>query len=490
VKRDLETLAGREHDLLIVGGGIHGAAAAWDAAQRGLAVALVERRDFGSGTSWNSLKTIHGGLRHLQRGDLPSLRESVRERRALLRIAPDLVRPLPFLVPTCGHGLTGREAFAIGLLINDLLSLDRSRGVADDRRIARSRVLSRREAGERIPGLPEERLTGGALWHDAQVTSSERLLMAFLHSAASAGTVLANDAEVVGLLRAGGAVVGARVRDAETGAEHDVRARWILNAAGPGAGSLLAMAGLDRPAVPLLRAFNLVLGRPVVTACAVGAWSAGRLLFVVPWKGQAIVGTAYAAADADPAETALVFFEDVRRAFPWAGLTPEDVTLIHDGHVPGEGGGHGLWSRPRLVDHQKQDGLPGLVSMVGVKYTTARALAERAVDVVVSRLGRRAAPCRTATTPLTGTRPPAGSLTDQVRATVREEMARRLSDVVLRRLDLGTGGPPDAPTLDAVAGALAAEPGWDDERLRAERRELAATYDPARRIADTIKRRR
>jgi len=105
MKRDLGALTGREHDLAIVGGGIHGAAAAWDAAQRGLRVALLEARDFGSGASWNSLKTIHGGLRHLQRADLASLRDSARERSALLRIAPRLVRPLPCLVPTYGHGV-------------------------------------------------------------------------------------------------------------------------------------------------------------------------------------------------------------------------------------------------------------------------------------------------------------------------------------------------------------------------------------------------
>ena len=142
VKRDLASLANREHDLLVVGGGIHGAAAAWDAAQRGLSVALVEAADFGSGTSWNSLKTIHGGLRHLQRADIAGLRESVRERRALLRIAPAIVRPLPFLVPAYGHGLKGREALAVAVCLNDLLSRDRNDGLREDRRLPGPRVLS------------------------------------------------------------------------------------------------------------------------------------------------------------------------------------------------------------------------------------------------------------------------------------------------------------------------------------------------------------
>src|SRR5262245_51969267 len=126
MNRDLGALTAREHDVVVVGGGIHGVATAYDAAQRGLSVALVEASDFGSGVSWNSLKTIHGGLRHLQRADLGQARESMRERRALLRIAPEIVRPLPFLVPTYGHGLRGREAFAMALRLHDLIGFDRN----------------------------------------------------------------------------------------------------------------------------------------------------------------------------------------------------------------------------------------------------------------------------------------------------------------------------------------------------------------------------
>ncbi|HWW93867.1 MAG TPA: FAD-dependent oxidoreductase, partial [Vicinamibacteria bacterium] len=175
MKRDLGLLAAREHDLLIVGGGIYGVAAAWDAAQRGLDVALIEGEDFGAGVSWNSLKTIHGGLRHLQRADVGQMRESLRERRALLRIAPELVRPLSFLVPAYGHGIRGREALAAGLWLFDLLGRDRNRGLAPDQRIPPARSLSRRAVLEMIPALPERGLTGGALWTDAQVSSSERL---------------------------------------------------------------------------------------------------------------------------------------------------------------------------------------------------------------------------------------------------------------------------------------------------------------------------
>ncbi len=144
MRRDLGALAGRQHDLLVIGGGIQGAACAWDAAQRGLKVALVEARDFASGVSWNSLKTIHGGLRYLQTLDLPRLRSSIRERSTLLRVAPELVRPLPFLIPTYGHGTKGREALGVALRVNDLLSADRNRDLPPEQRLPPPGACSRR----------------------------------------------------------------------------------------------------------------------------------------------------------------------------------------------------------------------------------------------------------------------------------------------------------------------------------------------------------
>ena len=196
--------------MLVVGAGIHGAAVAWDAAQRGLATALVEREDFGSGTSWNSLKTIHGGMRHLQRLEIGSLRESARERSTLLRIAAPLMAPLPFFVPCYGYGARGRAALAIGLALSDALTRDRNRGLPPERSIPDGRTIGAAEALRLLPGLEPRGLTGGALWHDAQVRSSERLLLAFVHAAADSGAAVANHAEAVELLRAGGRVSGRR----------------------------------------------------------------------------------------------------------------------------------------------------------------------------------------------------------------------------------------------------------------------------------------
>ena len=472
LRRDLDRLAGREHDLLVVGGGIHGATAAWEAASRGLSVALVEADDFGAGTSWNSLKTIHGGLRHLQRLDVGGLRESARERSALLRIAPELVHPLAFVVPARGHGARGREALAAGLWLADLLTADlRRRGGSA---LAPSAALSTAQVRARVPGLDGHGLTGGALWWDAQVASSERLLLAFLHAAAAAGAVAANHLEATSLLRHGRRVRGVAVRDTATGRAFEAAGRIVLNAAGPAADALLRTAGIARPAVPHLRAVNLVLRRPLTGDLAVGAPSEGRYLFSVPWRGRSIVGTAYAAESTPPLDLARDFVAEAARALPWTGLRAADVALVHKGRVPGDG--RRLVSRSRLVDHEREDGVLGVMTLVPAKYTTARAVAEALVDRALGRLQRPWAPSRTALTPLPEARPLEGTLEERTRTAVREEMALTLADAVLRRLDLGTAGEPSAADVERVAHVMAEDLGWDAARRAAEVEALAAFY--------------
>ena len=476
MRRDLSALAAREHDVVVVGGGIYGVAVAWDAAERGLAVALVEREDFGAGTSWNSLKTIHGGMRYLPKGDLGRLRESARELRTLLAIAPEVVRPLGFLVPTYGHGKAGREAFAAGLVLSSWLTAGRNPDLPPPRQVPPGRTVPVEEALRLLPGLERRGgLTGAALWYDAQATSTERLTLGFLHAAADAGALCANHAEVVSLLRGGGRVRGVAVRDTLGETTVEVRARLVVNAAGPWADAIMTLGGLRRQKVPLLRARNLVLGRPPHVPFAVGARSGNRFLFLVPWKERTMVGTSYEPAESPPSDP-LDFLEEARRAFPWARLAREDIALVHEGLVPGRGDAAGLATRLLLVDHEAEDGLPGLLSLQGVKYTTARAVAERVVALAVRRLGGPATRCRTATTPLPRARPLEGGLKERARAAVREEMALTLADAVLRRLDLGTGGPPLEVELDAVSAVLRTELGWDAAREQAERRALAAVY--------------
>jgi len=188
----------------------------------------------------------------------------------------------------------------------------------------------------------------------------------------------------------------------------------------------------------------------------------------VPWNGRAIVGTEYGAHLAGDAQAGVAaFLERARRAFPWAGLRDDDVVLVHRGRVPGRDE-RALVTRHRLIDHERAHGLPGLVTIVSAKFTTARAAAEEAVNVAVRRLQRPPVRCRTAETPLDAARPLAGDLATRARTALRDEMALHLDDAVRRRLDLGTAGPPASADVEEVGAVMAAELGWTAERLQAE----------------------
>jgi len=304
--------------------------------------------------------------------------------------------------------------------------------------------------------------------------STERLTLGFVHAAVDAGALAVNHAEAVELLRAGGRVSGVAVRDAEQERTVELRARVVLNAAGPWADELLARGGPRRTGASLLRARNLVLDLRPPVPFGVGARSQGRFLFLVPWGERTLVGTSYEPASQPPTDP-LEFRGEAARAFPWAGAESAAVCLVHEGLVPGRGPSD-LASTPRLHDHEAEDGVAGLVTMQGVKYTTARALAERAVDVVRRRLGRDGPASRTARTELARARPLEGDLAARTRAAVRDEMARSLSDAVLRRLDLGTAGRPVDADLAAVCGVMREELGWSDEQEQKERTDLLSAY--------------
>ncbi|MFN2432373.1 MAG: FAD-dependent oxidoreductase [Gemmatimonadota bacterium] len=532
MRRDPRALAGGPFDLLVVGAGVYGSCAAWDAAQRGLSVALVDRGDVGGETSANSQKLVHGGLRYLQKAQLWRMRESIRERRAFLRIAPALVRPLACVLPAYGHGLRGREALRAALALNDLLSRDRNRAdgalpLAPTHHVPPGRVLTREECLRLFPDLPREGLTGAGVWSDGLMRSSERVTLAFALAAAGAGAAVVTYARVLRLLLETGSggprVAGALVRDELEGGEVEVRARAVLNAAGPWGGELARAAGGAYPPgeFACARGFSVVVDRDLVGDVALGipgragdavrsgggplSWRrvAGerRVFFLTPWRGRTVVGTRYL-PHAGPLDAVRVsarevaeFLSAVNAAYPAARLLPEEVTFVQRGLLPLRAGAAGLEIADdhRLYDAPLWGGPAGLVTLRGVKYTTARAAAEEAVDLVCARLrvaarGRTASTLLPHATPLpvpegeaaAGELPPHGTAPSarQVLHAVRHEGAARLSDVVLRRTDAGAAGPPAPGVLEDVAAVMARELGWDETRRRCEIEELRRVYEP------------
>ena len=191
MKRDLAKLSSRQFDILVIGGGIHGALAAWDATLRGLSVALIERGDFGSATSQNSLKTIHGGLRYLQDGNLSRIRTMARERTTWMRIAPHLVHPLDCLMPTRNKLSRSRLVMGTALALNDLLSFDRNRSMDHQKHLKGGSIVSKQKLSHLLPGYDTNGSTGAAVWHDAQIYNSERLLLEFILSSVEEGAIAA-----------------------------------------------------------------------------------------------------------------------------------------------------------------------------------------------------------------------------------------------------------------------------------------------------------
>ena len=422
--RDIESLSSQTFDVLVIGGGILGACVAWDAATRGIRVALVEKGDFACGTSSNSLKIVHGGLRYLQHLDLRRMRESIRERSTWLRIAPHLVEPLPIVVPTHGLGLRSRPILRTALAVSDVIGWDRNHDLEPERRIPAGRALSRHECLELVPELEAPSVTGGVLFYDAQMYSAERLVLEVVQAATNAGAVVANYAELEGPLMRAGGLAGAKVTERITGEQIEVRASTLVNAAGPGVPAVASRLS-GRPHAAATRysvALNLLvdgLGHGVAFALAgrshdpnVLLHGGARQLFVVPWRGQSIVGTAHYPYDGDPADFRCDechverFLNEINDAWPAGQFARADVRLVHSGLLPVEARATAhsvrLLKRHRVLDHAR-DGIPEVISAVSVKFTTARLVAEETVDLVFRKLGRRPPPCLTSRTRLPGT---------------------------------------------------------------------------------------
>jgi glycerol-3-phosphate dehydrogenase len=498
--RDPHRLASGTYDLLIVGGGIYGATAAWDATLRGLRVALVDRGDFGAGTSANSLKMIHGGFRYLRYGDIRRVRQSIRERSILLAIAPGLVRPLPVLVPITGGG-PGRSALRVAISVNELISWDRNRRLPNDARIPSGRIVTANEARRLCPALEGLAIEGGAVWFDAQAMHPERLTLAFIRSAAALGAEVANRIAVTGLLRSDGRICGVNALDQMTGEAFEIAAPVTLNAAGPWSDELLhANGGSAAPAGRQALAFNIVTRfPPQQAALAVRSKTplaedpvcgGRRHLFLAPWRSSTLIGTGYRLLergdDGAVRESDLLgLLAEANAACPSLRLTPDDITFHHAGRVPlREGREPGrpdaLAERAQLIDHARNDGRHGLISVSGVKYTTARSVARHAIDLVYRTLGMIPPRCGTAETPLIVN----GGAEDEgaaaaVRHAVRTEMALTCTDVILRRTNLGTERRPPVATVREVATVMGEELGWSDERREAEISEVDRAYRTA-----------
>ena len=523
-------------DVLVIGGGITGAGIARDAAMRGFRTALVDKADFGAGTSSHSSRLIHGGVRYLEQYEFGLVFEASRERRVLLKIAPHLVRPLAFLFPVYRGARVPPWKLRAGMWLYDLLAAFRN--------VRRHRWLRPKHVRRVEPGLRDRGLRGAALYYDAQVDDA-RLVVATIRSAARAGALAANYVEVTTLLKPDGRVRGAAFRDLLTGESGAIRASVVVNATGPWSDGLRRLD--DPAAAPLLRptkgAHVVVPRRRMSNEHAVTLFSQidGRVMFVLPWGELAYVGTTDTDADSSPdalrvtSADVTYLLRSANAAFPDAHLTTNDVVsawaglrplLRHDGGAPSQ------VSR----EHYVEESAHGLISIVGGKLTTYRVMARDVVDRVAKRLraldGRPLPPrAATAREPLPGgesadlevlveaarargaAEPVARHLVAsygseaaavlnlvdrdrslgaaimagrpeiwaEVQYAVEREQALRVQDVLIRRLHLFYETRDQALSVaGAVAGRMKQLLGWDDVREAEELRNYAEIVERAR----------
>jgi glycerol-3-phosphate dehydrogenase len=400
MQRQLEAFTDGTFDVCIIGGGITGAGVALDAATRGWRVALIERGDFASGTSSASSKLIHGGLRYLEYGHFGLVHEALIERGRLLRNAPHLVEPLPFVLPFYAGQRLAPWQWRLGLTLYDLL--------AGRENIARSRPLSQRQMASAAPDLRVRGLCGGALFHDALMDDA-RLTIAALRTAAQHGAILANYVEAVGFEQHEGTIVGVWAEDRVGGRRLLIRTKAVLNAAGPGADAVCRLAGEDGgPNLEPTKGVHLIVEkRGHCAACLLLHPRDGRVFFVIPWYGKTLIGTTDTIPTGPDAlqvrSDEIAYLLDGYNHYFEPSLGAADVMGSFAGLRPLIRASAGAPSA-RSREFRLHVGPGGLVTALGGKFTTFRQIAETIVDTLAVRLGKPRR-CRTRDLPLAGTPP-------------------------------------------------------------------------------------
>ncbi|MEO1583122.1 MAG: FAD-dependent oxidoreductase [Planctomycetota bacterium] len=441
IRGSIDEARDERHDLAIIGGGIYGIAALLEASRRGLRALLIERDDFGGGTSWSSHRIIHGGLRYLQSLDVVRFKESVRERRWFVETFPEHVQPLECLVPLPGKGTRRPTLFRCASIMNNTLKSFFG-GTSD--RLGGASVVGRDEFGRSVPEADTAGVLAAGRWEDGLMSSSERVKICMLRAACDLGGRAIAGTRVEAIESEGGRVSALRCTVPD-GRDVVIRCDRVLNCAGPASGEVGAMLGGDHaPLFRPIRAFNVLLDIDAGFGSAVALTSRAaddRMLFIVPSDAGLAVGTWEERYDGErvvsraSVERLLSAARDVLKR---DDLTIDRVSAVWSGLLPRDSGGKDAPSdRPVVVDHGRAGGLSGGVSISGVKYTTARLVAER--GIALAGFGDRPAkPVGPIADPIDRSAwracpPDPEWLADAVHTMRSDEAAATVDDVVRRR---------------------------------------------------------
>lgn len=485
ITRNVNQICRDAYDVIIIGGGIYGSMLLLEASRAGLKAVMLEKNDFGCLTSFNSLRIIHGGLRYLQTLRFSRIRESVNERSWFLENFPDLVRPLPCLMPLYRNLTKNRLTLRAALRVNDWFTRNRNAGLPPELEIPDGQVIGAAESRQRFPLVRRDGLRGAALWYDAVMLDSNRLLMEVLRWSARAGGTSVNYFEVKDLLRVSGKVRGVVGSDVLNGTDYEIEAPLVVNAAGPECRAVAQKFSADnstlfRPSV----AWNIVFDRPPLFDGAVAIQAASgnsRMYFAHSLRGRLFVGTGHAPVHGisvpGPArEDIRTMLADLNRAVPELDVHPADIKRIFWGLLPAKRlGSDELATESVSLDHGQQGGPNGLFSVSGVKFTTARSTASRLITLMkgnvtgsgIVGLPNRPAPAMYDLHP--------DNCSDRVerirraRVLIDNEAPQSLVDLIIRRCDMV--GDPDAAM--SIAFDCCTAFGWSSEQSNVQMKELS-----------------
>jgi glycerol-3-phosphate dehydrogenase len=532
MERFIENYKGEKFDLIVIGGGVTGAAVAYDAASRGLTVALVEKNDFGGATSSATSKMIHGGLRYLATMEFRLVRESLKERKTMENIAPNFVYPMPVMVTTNKLKLTNTKwIIKIGMIIYDVLSFDKGWTWDKSKRISLHRTLSKEKVLALEPLVKKEGLTGASVYCDCISIFPERLTLAFIKSAVQKGAKVSNYAEVEDfMLNSDHRITGIMVRDRITGKRTTIQGDLTVNCGGPWADIILNIASKKVYGEQLRRSEGIhIITRKLVNDHIVGCMTAkGRHLFIIPWRNHSLIGTTDKEYIGKPDEYRVTaksiseLLDEVNESFGDGKLSFKDILHTYGGLRPlVEDQTEDVYesSRKYEIYDNKADGLDGLITVEGGKYTTSRNLAEHVLKVISKKLKRNLQKSVTAKQFLAGCEIPNmpefldiiidenkdfsrktmeylgrnygteykkvldiargnkafartvnddGEIMAQVVYAARHELARTLNDIIFRRTGIGTLGHPGDSVLKEVAQTAGQELRWSPSRINEE----------------------
>lgn len=535
VKRFIENYKDEKFDLIVIGGGITGATVAYEAASRGLSVALLEKSDFGSATSAATSKMIHGGLRYLQTFEFGLVRESLKERRTLTNIAPNFIHPTSFLYTVYKNDKLPNFMLKMAMLLYEAFSFDKNRLWDKSKTMPLHKSVSVRQVLNLFPNALKEGLTGGQMYYDCASHSPERLTLAFIKSAYKYGASIANYTKVLDFITEQNGniktIKGVRVLDESSGIEHNINANLVINCSGPWADLLLEKVKRNGNGQELRRSegIHFITKKLVDKGVFLGSTKLGKHFFLSPYRNHTIIGTTDKEFIGDPDDYKVTkkaieeLLEDVNNSFGSSEkIKYEDIVYTYGGLRPlVEDQTEDVYnlSRKYEITGEKKNGIEGLITVEGGKFTTSRMLAEKAVDKAITILSLPKKKSISETTPLHASkiddfkefiedkqkqysgylpeqieylaksygteidelfsiikenenfREPLnedGENLAQVQFAIRYEMAKTLSDIMLRRTGLGLLGNPGKETINKIAALAAAELGWDYEKLANE----------------------